>query len=142
MVRKLYEDKCISKEDFIKSLAPTAIYVNEVLKLCEDGLVSALANITGGGILSNLERVIPEGFQAQLDKKALPEIKIFKTINNFVDTEEMFQTFNMGAGFCIIAKKENIKSIFEITKVHSPFVFGTIKKVKTGENSAKTIFNN
>ena len=114
--------------DFTKSLIPTAIYVNEVLKLCDKELVSGLANITGGGILSNLERIIPEGFQAQLDRSTLPEIEIFKTINNFTDTEEMFCTFNMGAGFCIICKESNLKSVLDITKVHSPFVFWGCKK--------------
>lgn len=140
LIRNLYKDGCLSEEDFTKSLIPTAIYVNEVLKLCDKELVSGLANITGGGILSNLERIIPEGFQAQLDRSTLPEIEIFKTINNFTDTEEMFRTFNMGAGFCIICKESNLKSVLDITKVHSPFVFGAVKKIKKGKNDKRAVF--
>lgn len=140
LVRKLYSDGHLTEKDFLKSLAPTAIYVNEILQLCDEGLVSALANITGGGILSNLERVIPDGFQAKLNKHALPEIEIFETIKKVVNEDEMFRTFNMGAGFCIITKEKYLKKVLEVTKTHSPFVFGVIKKAKEGENNAKAAF--
>lgn len=140
LIRKLHNDRLLNEEEFLKSLAPTAIYVNEILKLCDRGLVSALANITGGGILSNLERTIPEGFQAKLDKNALPEIEIFETIKRVVNEDEMFRTFNMGAGFCIITKEKNVNTVMDIAKAHSPFVFGIIEKAKEGNNNAKAAF--
>lgn len=140
LIRKLYNDGCLTEEDFIKSLAPTAIYVNEILQLCDEGIISSLANITGGGILSNLQRAVPDGLQAKLNKNTLPKIEIFETINKIVDTDEMFRTFNMGAGFCIITKEKYLKKVLEITKIHSPFIFGVIKKAKEGDNNAKAAF--
>jgi len=140
LIRKLYEDKRISKAEFEQSLAPTAIYVNEILKLCSLGAVSALANITGGGILSNLERIIPNGLSAKLDKNSLPKIEIFDIINKWTTEDEMFRTFNMGAGFCIICKEKHAKTVLDITKTFSPFVFGVVEKAKEGKNNAKAEF--
>ncbi len=140
LVRKLYSDCKLSEADFLKALEPTVIYVNEVLKLCEKWLVSGLCNVTGGGILSNLERCIPDGYRAVLSKKALPKIEIFETIAQYADEEEMFRTFNMGAGFCIVAKEKDVDEIFDITKAYSPFVFGRIEKLKEGNDSARAEF--
>lgn len=130
LIRKLHADKKIGKEDFLKTLAPTKIYIDEILKLCEDKLVLGLANITGGGILSNLERSTPDGLMAVLDKNALPKLEVFEILNKFINIDEMFHTFNMGAGFCIIARSEYVSKILDVTKMCSPFVFGVVKKAK------------
>lgn len=137
LVRKLYNDGVLDETEFEKTLAPTKIYVNEVLELCDKKLVSGLANITGGGILSNLARSIPNGLCAYLKRRALPEIDVFKTLSKFVDTDEMFRTFNMGAGFCVITKAQNAEKVLEITKMYSPFIFGVVKKASC---DAKTVF--
>jgi len=112
------------------------IYADEILKLCDMGLVSGLANITGGGILSNLERAIPDGLCARLNREALPEIEIFEILKKNVYVDEMFRTFNMGAGFCVITKKEHVGAVLETTKVHSPFVFGVVEKSYDGKKAA------
>ena len=90
--------------------------------MCNNGLVSGLANITGGGILSNLERAIPDGLMAVLDKTQLPQIEVFQILNKFISTDEMFHTFNMGAGFCIIADSENVEAVMQIAQLYSPFI--------------------
>ena len=132
LVRKLYNDGFLSESEFEKTLEPTVIYVNEILKLCDRELVSGLANITGGGILSNVERVIPDGFCACLNSKTLPKISVFEALKKYVDEDEMFRTFNMGAGFCVITKPENVDLVLEITKTHFPFVFGVVEKSYDG----------
>ncbi len=93
-------------------------------------LVSGLANITGGGFLSNLERIIPEGFQAQLDRNALPEIEIFKTINNFTDTEEMFLHIQYGCGFLHNLQRKQSKKRFRYYKSALAICFWGCKKIK------------
>lgn len=145
LVRKLYADKKINEEEFIKTLAPTEIYTNEILEMCNNGLVSGLANITGGGILSNLERAIPDGLMAVLDKTQLPQIEVFQILNKFISTDEMFHTFNMGAGFCIIADSKNVEAVMQIAQLYSPFIFGEIKRAEDcleGGNVAKAMFKN
>lgn len=135
LVRKLYKDKKIGKEDFLKMLAPTEIYIDEVLKLSDEGQVSGLANITGGGILSNLERTIPDGLMAVLDKSALPKLEVFEILNEFTDIDEMYRTFNMGVGFIIITKPENVLRVMNAVKMYSPFVFGAVKRTDGNEKA-------
>ena len=142
LIRKLHKDGLINNDEFLKTLAPTAIYIDEILKLCDNRLVSALANITGGGILSNLARVIPEGYTAVLDKNILPKLEVFEFMKRFVEVDEMYRTFNMGAGFCIIAKPENVSKIIEITKIWSPFVLGRIEYSKEGKKDVRAVFKN
>lgn len=135
LIRKLYDDKLLSDSEFIKALSPTTIYAKEILDLCDKKLVSNLANITGGGILSNIERAIPEGLCAVLDKNVLPDIEIFNIIKKYVKKDEMYRIFNMGAGFCIICNSKNVDEILKITKKYDPFIFGTIEKSKNGKKA-------
>lgn len=132
LIRKLNNDGLLSDTDFTKTLAPTRIYAKEILEICDKKLISSLANITGGGILSNIERAIPDGLCAVLDKNSIPKSDIFNTLKKYINEDEMYRTFNMGAGFCIIAKEKNVDEILETVKIHSPFVFGTVEKSKDG----------
>lgn len=135
LVRKLYSSGLLSEADFLKSLAPTVIYADEIRKSIDLKLISACANITGGGILSNVKRAVPEGLQAVLDRKKLPEIEIFETLKKFVKEDEMYRTFNMGAGFCVFTREENLNTLFEILKPHAPFLFGRVEKGGNGQNA-------
>ncbi len=136
LVRKLFNDGLLSEDEFLKTLEPTVIYVNEILELCDRGLVTGLANITGGGILSNLERTIPDGLCARLNQDVLPEIDVFEALKRNVGADEMLRTFNMGAGFCVITRPENVEKVLEITKRYSPFVFGAVEKSYDGTKAA------
>lgn len=94
-----------------KLLTPTRIYVKEVLQLIEEFDVHGLANITGGGML-NLKRTTAHGFL--LDNLPEPTM-IFKKIQELgkVSDKEMYRTFNMGVGFCLICDKATGNSILE-----------------------------
>lgn len=140
LIRKLYNDGRINKDEFLKTLAPTAIYTNEILELAENRLAAAFANVTGGGILSNLARVIPDGLTAILSKKSLPKLETFEIIKKFVEDDEMYRAFNMGAGFCIVTKPENVSEIMDITKIWSPFVLGHIEESKKGREDVRATF--
>jgi phosphoribosylformylglycinamidine cyclo-ligase len=116
--------KVIPKNMWMNLLAPTRIYVKEVLELIRNYDVHGLANITGGGFL-NLCRITKYGFN--LDGMPEPQM-IFKKVQELgkISDEEMYRTFNMGVGFCAIVSPEDGEDIlkkygekYELTKVGS-----------------------
>ena len=95
-------------------MAPTRIYVKQILKLIKEVEVHALAHITGGGFWENIPRVLPEGTCAACDGDSWqrPEVfKFLKTQGN-VDAYEMFRTFNCGVGMiAVVAAAEADKAV-------------------------------
>ncbi|MBU6509865.1 MAG: phosphoribosylformylglycinamidine cyclo-ligase [Gammaproteobacteria bacterium] len=88
-------------------LAPTRIYVKALLALMKEIPLHALAHITGGGLLENIPRVIPEGLSVTLDAKSWPRSAVFDWLAHTGDVaeHEMYRTFNMGIGMvlCVAA---------------------------------------
>ncbi|MDO7975445.1 phosphoribosylformylglycinamidine cyclo-ligase [Oceanotoga teriensis] len=126
LIRSLIDSKKLDiDEDLIN---PTRLYVNETLE-CKKYLKAA-AHITGGGIVENLERIIPENLTANL--KLNWEIpNIFKKIKNSgVELEEMFKVFNMGIGMIYILEEKNISKVQEILEKYkiSNFIIGKMEK--------------
>lgn len=126
LIRKLREKGLLSDDELKETLKPTHIYVNEILKLCEKDTIKVCANITGGGLAGNLERVIPEGLCAEIFAKNIPQSSIFKKLEDLTGFEEAYKTFNMGVGMCIIASPEKTDDVFEVCKAYEPFVLGNI----------------
>jgi phosphoribosylformylglycinamidine cyclo-ligase len=85
-------------------LTPTRIYVRPVRRLLEAVPVKAMAHITGGGLLGNLPRVLPDGCRALLDASAWTEPPIFALIERAgnVPAEEMLRVFNLGIGYVVV----------------------------------------
>lgn len=127
LIRMLYQEKMLSEEEFESCLAPTYIYYNNVLKLLQKKLIKSCANITGGGILSNLMRALPENFDVELNFDKIPPQPIFQKLKNICG-DEFYEVFNAGVGFCLIADESNKGEIFEICNEFSPFLFGEIIK--------------
>lgn len=94
-------------------IAPTVIYVKEVLDLVNRGEVKGLAHITGGGFTDNIPRILPEGLGAFVMKGSWEMPPIFKWIEKTggVKDAEMRRTFNMGIGMVIVASPESANSI-------------------------------
>jgi len=92
-------------------LTPTKIYVKPVLKLLEEVEVKGIAHITGGGIPGNLVRILPESVDAVIKKGTWEVLSIFRFIQEKgnVSEEEMFKTFNMGIGLCIVVSPEDVE---------------------------------
>lgn len=132
LIRKLYNENLLSPEEMDQALAPTYLYVNEIIKLCELNLIKVCANITGGGIEGNLCRVIPDDLCAEVYKKNIPSSQIFDKFVSLVGEDESYKTFNMGVGMCIIASPENKDEIFKICGKFEPFEFGRIIKSEKG----------
>ncbi len=85
-------------------LAPTRIYVNSIHQALADTRIHAMAHITGGGLLENIPRVLPEDCCAVIDDSSwqLPAVFDWLQQNGNVDTTEMRRTFNCGVGMAII----------------------------------------
>ena len=97
------------KKEFLK---PTKIYVKEILNLCKKNLIHSAANITGGGIIENVIRSIPDNLTANIDLSKIKVQKIFSWLKSKnISDKEMLRTFNCGVGFCLITKKSNCKKI-------------------------------
>jgi len=128
LIRKLFKENKITAEEFETCLAPTYIYYNCVLKLVQNNLIKACANITGGGVLSNLSRTLPGNLSANIDFDKIPVQEIFAKLKNICG-DEFYEVFNAGVGFCLIASEPDLQEIVQLCNEFSPFVFGTIIKI-------------
>ncbi len=114
LVRKLFFDKLgMSYDDEFNGkplietlLAPTRIYVPEFKKLKNH--ISALAHITGGGVVENLPRVLPNNLKAVVYKEKIKTLPVFDFMSKYVEEDEMYRTFNMGVGMVLVVKPENV----------------------------------
>ncbi|MBX3595146.1 phosphoribosylformylglycinamidine cyclo-ligase [Sphingomonas sp.] len=85
-------------------MTPTRIYVSSLLPLLRDGRINGLAHITGGGLLENIPRVLPDGCHARVDADAWPQARLmaFLQAQGTIEPEEMARTFNCGIGMVAI----------------------------------------
>lgn len=99
-------------------LSPTRIYVRTILKLMEEFDIKGLAHITGGGLLENVPRILPEGLTARIEKDSWPVAGVFRELQRLggIAEEEMYRTFNMGVGMVVIAGKEEAEGILEAAR--------------------------
>ncbi len=133
LVRKTFFDKARMKvtqklrkyglnttlgEELIK---PTKIYVAPILKVLskhKTKIIKGMAHITGGGLVENIPRILPEGCAVTLERSKwnVPEIfNIIQDIGN-IDNQEMFHVFNMGIGMVLIVSKSDVKTVMNDLK--------------------------
>ncbi len=136
LVRHILNKKKINlkKNNFLKNelLKPTKIYVKEVLNLIDKNLINGCANITGGGLVDNISRIMPDGLCAKINLNKINTQPIFRWLKNQgINNNEMLKTFNCGIGFCLIVEE---KKLYKIKKVFStfykPYIIGKIEKNK------------
>ena len=130
LVRSILKKKKITK--YLKSqlLKPTKIYSKEILKLTDKKLINAAAHITGGGLIENLLRSVPEDLSINIDLSKIKINKIFKFLKTKdISDDEMMKTFNCGVGFCLLVKRKNIKKIKKFfSRKFLPYEIGNISK--------------
>ncbi|MBW2084777.1 MAG: phosphoribosylformylglycinamidine cyclo-ligase [Deltaproteobacteria bacterium] len=118
-------------------LRPTRIYVNTVHMLLRDFKITGIAHITGGGILENISRVLPQTCQAVLKKDSWKRPPIFDFIQKEggVAEGEMFRTFNMGVGLVIIVPSVQSAEVLErLNGMDEPvYLIGEIKERSAGK---------
>jgi phosphoribosylformylglycinamidine cyclo-ligase len=85
-------------------MAPTRLYVLNVLDALNQHPIKALAHITGGGLLENIPRVLPHGLAAHLEKGSWPQSELFAWLQATagIDDTEMNRTFNNGIGMVVV----------------------------------------
>jgi len=93
-------------------LAPTRIYATSILEVLKTIPLHALAHITGGGLLENIPRVLPENTQAVLDENScqLPPVFEWLKNNGNIEMNEMYRTFNCGIGMAVIVAEEDAEN--------------------------------
>ena len=99
-------------------MAPTRIYVRALMPLLADGLVDAMAHITGGGLLENIPRVLPEGAHAVVEADGWEQSRLmaFLQAQGNIEPQEMARTFNCGIGMVLAvdpAMAEQVRSLLE-----------------------------
>lgn len=113
-------------------LEPCHIYALDCLAIRREADVHGFAHITGGGLVGNLARVIPEGLTAQLDRRTWSPPPVFGYIaaRGRVEREEMEKTFNMGVGMTAVVAAEDVDRVMAVlTARHvSSFVLGTVEE--------------
>jgi phosphoribosylformylglycinamidine cyclo-ligase len=137
LIRKLFVDLnevYENKKIWEHLLTPTKIYVKSIQKLMESVKINGMAHITGGGLIENVPRTIPDGFCANIDKKKVEIHPIFKhEYFKKVTEDELWGTFNMGVGFIVIVKKEDAEKTIGILKENGENAY-EIGYISKGEN--------
>ncbi len=142
LVRKvLLEDKKYELEEKLtvlkrtlgeELLRPTRIYVQPVLYLLERYKILGIAHITGGGIVENIPRILPEGVSVQINQKRWTKPPIFSLIQEEgeISDEEMYRTFNMGIGMALVVRPDKTEQIInELNQMDFPsYLIGRIVK--------------
>jgi phosphoribosylformylglycinamidine cyclo-ligase len=100
LVRRVLEEEDYEGDDL---LAPTRLYLDVARRL--RGRALAFAHVTGGGILGNLERVLPAGRQAEIDWDAWERPLVFRWLGRHVDEQELRRVFNLGIGWCAVVRE-------------------------------------
>ena len=141
LVRSIIKKKILTKHLKKEILKPTKIYAKEILHLSNKNLINAAAHITGGGLIENLIRSVPNKLTLNIDLSKIKVTKIFKWLKSHnISDQEMIKTFNCGIGFCIIV---NEKNIFKIKKIFSkkfmPYKIGYISNDKNSVNLSKAL---
>lgn len=93
-------------------LTPTQIYVSSCMPLLRNGLLKGLAHITGGGLLENLPRSLPDGVSAEITfHPALPAVFRWLKDSSGVDDNELLRTFNCGIGMVLIVASSDVEAV-------------------------------
>jgi len=125
-------------------LKPTRIYVKTILELLKQVSIKGMAHITGGGLLENIPRVLPDGLQAEIKLGSWEIPPIFKGLQKIgnLKKEELYRTFNMGIGYVIIINQQEQELALQLIKElgERAYVIGRIKEggeglVLVGEES-------
>lgn len=108
-----FDDQFEGKPLIETLLTPTRIYV-KTFKALKDK-IQALAHITGGGIVENFPRVLPEGLRAVITESSIRVLPIFELIGQHVERAEMFRAFNMGVGMILVVKEADVADVLAST---------------------------
>ena len=115
-------------------LEPTRIYVRSLLPLLQEGRIKGLAHITGGGLLENIPRVLPDGCHAVVDaaRWQLPSIFSLLQEGGQLAPEEMARTFNCGVGMAVVVSEAAALEVMRRLETESPIEIGRVEAGQRG----------
>ncbi|TLQ04058.1 phosphoribosylformylglycinamidine cyclo-ligase [Pediococcus stilesii] len=142
LVRKiLFEDhqyqftdvpKELNQDLITELLTPTRIYVNTLRPLLEEHLIRGAAHITGGGLLDNVPRMLPDNLQAEFNLQSWTIPPIFSLLSQLGDLSqsERYQTFNMGIGMVLAVKRDQVDRVEQILANNNELFYeiGNVKR--------------
>jgi phosphoribosylformylglycinamidine cyclo-ligase len=146
LARKLFfETDGYKPETFVDELGQTVgdallqahlSYLNTLGPLLDSGKIKGLAHITGGGLLENIPRILPEGTSVEIKRGSWPALPVFELMQRLgtIDESEMFRVFNMGIGMVVICAAEDGAAIRNA--VNSSYEIG---RVTTGQKTVSLI---
>lgn len=143
LVRKIFNPSYKNLNEYIESLGcvlgeellkPTKIYVNQINKLKEAVKIKGISNITGGGFIENIPRMLPDGLCAYIEEGNWPVLPIFELIQESGQIERlnMYNTFNMGIGMVIAISESELDTALKALENigEKAYVIGKIKEGK------------
>lgn len=120
-----------------RAMAPTRIYVKPVLEVMKQVKIKGMAHITGGGLLENIPRVLPEGTQARIQAGTWKRPAIFDWLQEKgnIDAHEMYRVFNNGIGLAVIIAKADVEKAMDAFRAagETPYLIGSIEARPEGE---------
>ena len=115
-------------------LEPHINYTNHVFAVLGQSIdIKGIAHITGGGLLENIPRVLPDGCGVKIQKRSWPTPPVFDVMQHIgnVDKNEMYRTFNMGIGMVFIVDPSNIDTVKNaLNNLTEVYEIGTVEKGK------------
>lgn len=125
LVRKVFDVNKENLNEYVEELGmtigeallkPTKIYVKPILKLIEEVKVKGISHITGGGFYENMPRMLREGVALKIDRNSYKVPAIFNLIakRGNIPERDMYNTFNMGIGMCVIVPANEAEKAIEI----------------------------
>ena len=109
LIRKVLEKSSPTNEQLNSLIEPTRIYVRSILSLLNTLPVHAISHITGGGLLENIPRVLPDHLAAKLDPASWTQPEIFQWLQDQgnIATSEMYRVLNCGVGMVVVISRES-----------------------------------
>ena len=122
-------------------MEPTRLYVKNVLAALAQHPIKALAHITGGGLLENIPRVLPEGYAAHLQKGSWPQTELFAWLQATagIDDIEMNRTFNNGIGMVVVIAANDASDCAATLRASGEQVFEIGVIAERGNDAAVTV---
>jgi phosphoribosylformylglycinamidine cyclo-ligase len=140
LIRKILGDSKPNSDFADALMEPTRIYVKPVLKLLAAVKVKGLAHITGGGLVGNVPRMLPDGMRAVLRKKTWPRPELFTMLqkDGNVAEDEMHRVFNCGIGMVIAVAREQVPAALMMLKREGELAYeiGFVEAGNPGEPEA------
>ena len=109
LIRKVLEKSTPTNDQLNSLIEPTRIYVKSILSLLNTLPVHAISHITGGGLLENIPRVLPDHLAAKLDPASWTQPEIFQWLQDLgnIATSEMYRVLNCGVGMVVVISRES-----------------------------------